>query len=161
MSLAPAMRENPMKTFLPSIESIRHKWLLVDSDTVVLGRLATRVASLLRGKHKPEYTPHLDTGDGVIVVNAAKVRLTGRKAQQEFLYRHSGYGGGLKAVSKGALLKTKPERLITEAVRGMLPQTKMGREVATRLEGYARAGEPHLAQKTEKVGGTKEQKHGP
>src|SRR3989442_15983059 len=132
MSLAPAMRENPMKTFLPSIESIKHKWLLVDADPVVLGRLATRVPSLLRGKRKPEYPPHLDTGDGVIVVNAAKVRLTGRKAQQEFLYRHSGYGGGLKAVAKGTLLKTKPERAITKAGRGAPPQTKRGRELAPR-----------------------------
>ena len=155
MSLAPAMRENSMKTFLPAVESLKHKWHLVDADTVVLGRLATRVASLLRGKHKPEYTPHLDTGDGVIVVNAAKVRLTGRKAQQEFLYRHSGYGGGLKAISKGTLLKTKPERLITEAVRGMLPKTKLGRKLATRLKVYAGAEHPHFAQKPEKFDVTK------
>ncbi len=155
MSLAPAMRESPMKTFLPAVESIKHKWHLVDADTVVLGRLATRVASLLRGKHKPEYTPHLDTGDGVIVVNAAKVRLTGRKAQQEYLYRHSGYGGGLKAISKGTLLKTKPERLITEAVRGMLPKTKLGKKLATRLKVYAGAEHPHFAQKPEKFDVTK------
>src|SRR5713226_3701895 len=138
MSLAPIMRENPMKTFLPAVKSIHHKWHLVDADTVVLGRLATRVASLLRGKHKPEYTPHLDTGDGVIVVNAGKVRLTGRKAQQEFLYRHSGYGGGLKAVSKG-----------------MLPKTKLGKKLATRLKVYAGAEHPHFAQKPEKFDVTK------
>src|SRR5258708_32547324 len=114
MSLAPVLRENPMKTFLPAVKSIHHKWHLVDADTVVLGRLATRVAILLRGKHKPEYTPHLDTGDGVIVVNAAKVRLTGRKAQEEFLYRHSGYGGGLKPGDNGSLRTAKPRRPTTQ-----------------------------------------------
>jgi large subunit ribosomal protein L13 len=150
MGFAPATREDSMKTFLPTVESIKHKWHVVDADSAVLGRLATRVAILLRGKHKPEYTPHLDTGDGVIVVNAAKVRLTGRKAEQEFIYHHSGYGGGLKAIKKATLLKNKPETLITEAVRGMLPKTKLGRKMATRLKVYAGAEHPHFAQKPEK-----------
>ena len=144
-----------MKTYTAKAEEVVHGWYIVDAQNKVLGKLASQLAMRLRGKHKPEYTPHLDTGDGVIVVNAAKVRLTGRKAQQEFLYRHSGYGGGLKAVSKGTLLKTKPERLITEAVRGMLPKTKLGKKLATRLKVYAGAEHPHFAQKPEKFDVTK------
>ena len=144
-----------MKTFLPTVESVKHKWYVVDADSAVLGRLATRVASLLRGKHKAEFTPSVDTGDGVIVVNAAKVRLTGHKLEQEFSYRHSGYAGGLKAISFGELLKTKPERLITNAVHGMLPKTKLGRKMFKRLKVYAGAEHPHFAQKPEKFDVTK------
>src|SRR2546428_13791947 len=141
-----------MKTYLPSPESLKRKWHLVDADGAVLGRLATRVATLLRGKHKPEFTPHIDTGDGVIVINAAKVRLTGRKAQRDFVYRHSGYAGGLKTTSLGDMLKNKPEELISDAVRGMLPKKSLGRALIKHLRGYRRAGQPHLSQKPEKMG---------
>jgi large subunit ribosomal protein L13 len=140
-----------MKTFLPTNVEASHKWHLVDADGVVLGRLATRIATLLHGKHKPEFTPHLDTGDGVIVINATKVRLTGHKAQQEFQYRHSGYAGGLKATSFGDLLKSKPEELITDAVQGMLPKTALGRKMIKRLKVYRGAEHPHSAQKPTKL----------
>ncbi len=140
-----------MKTYLPTKESVTHKWYVVDADGAVLGRLATRVASLLRGKHKVEFTPHVDTGDGVIVINASKVRLTGRKAQQEFAYRHSGYAGGFKAVAIGDLLKTRPEVVIEDAVWGMLPKNALGRKIIRRLKVYRGAEHPHFAQKPEKL----------
>lgn len=140
-----------MKTFLPTNVEASHKWHLVDANGVVLGRLATRIATLLHGKHKPEFTPHMDTGDGVIVINAAKVRLTGHKAQQEIAYRHSGYPGGLKGISLGDLLKSKPEELIADAVQGMLPKTRLGRKMIKRLKVYRGAEHPHFAQKPVKL----------
>ncbi len=140
-----------MKTFLPTKELVTHKWYVVDADGAVLGRLATRVASLLRGKHKVEFTPHVDTGDGVIVINASKVRLTGRKAQQEFAYRHSGYAGGFKATAVGDLLKTRPEVVIEDAVWGMLPKNALGRKIIRRLKVYRGSEHPHFAQKPEKL----------
>ena len=140
-----------MKTYLPPPQSLKRKWHLVDADGAVLGRLATRVATLLRGKHKPEFTPHIDTGDGVIVINAAKVRLTGRKAQRDFVYRHSGYAGGLKTISLGDMLKNKPEELISDAVRGMLPKNSLGRTLIKHLRVYRGAEHPHFAQKPEKL----------
>src|SRR5256712_4033967 len=106
-----------MKTFLPSVENRKRGWYVIDADGIVLGRLATRVATLLRGKHKPEFTPHIDTGDGVIVINAAKVRLTGRKAQRDFVYRHSGYAGGVKAISLRGMVKNKPGEPTSDAGR--------------------------------------------
>src|SRR2546428_9121241 len=115
-----------MKTYLPTPESLKRKWHLVDADGVVLGRLATRVATLLRGKHKPEFTPHIDTGDGVIVINAAKVRLTGRKAQRDFVYRHSGYAGGFKTISLGGILKEKTEEIVNVSVPGNLAKDFLG-----------------------------------
>src|SRR2546427_3573645 len=124
-----------MKTYLPSPESLKRKWHLVDADGVVLGRLATRVATLLRGKHKPEFTPHIDTGDGVIVINAAKVRLTGRKAQRDFVYRHSGYAGGLRTISLGDPLKNKPAGLISDPRRGRLAQKYLRRPLLQQLRG--------------------------
>lgn len=123
------------------------EWQLVDADGQVLGRLATRVATMLRGKHKPIYTPHLDLGDGVIVINAEKVRVTGRKADQETVYRHSGFPGGLKSARLGDLLRTKPEQVITDAVRGMLPKTPLGRQMIKKLRVYRGAEHPHKAQK--------------
>lgn len=141
-----------LKTFLPDHEAIKRRaWRLVDADGVVLGRLASRVATILRGKHKPIYTPHLDTGDGVIVINAEKVRLTGRKAQRDRIYRHSGYPGGLRSVTLGTLLATKPERLVTEAVRGMLPHTRLGRQMIRKLRVYKGSEHRHAAQKPVKV----------
>lgn len=117
-----------------------------------MGRLATRVATLLRGKHKPIFTPHLDTGDGVIVVNAGKIRLTGRKAQREVIYRHSGYPGGLRATAVGDVLRNRPEALITAAVRGMLPKNRMGSKLLRRLRVYRGPTHPHAAQKPGALG---------
>jgi len=140
-----------MKTVLPLDYQKTRQWHLVDADGQILGRLATRIATLLRGKHKPLFTTHLDAGDGVIVVNAGKIRLTGRKADRKMVYRHSGYPGGLKAEALGSLVKTKPERVITDAVRGMLPQTPLGDRMIRRLKVYRGAEHPHAAQKP--VGG--------
>ncbi|MGH2424985.1 MAG: 50S ribosomal protein L13, partial [bacterium] len=123
------------------------EWRLVDADGQVLGRLATHVATMLRGKHKPIYTPHLDLGDGVIVINAEKVRVTGRKADLKIVYRHSGFPGGLKSARLGDLLRTKPEQVITDAVRGMLPQTPLGRQMIKKLRVYRGTEHPHKAQK--------------
>jgi len=140
-----------MKTFLPLDYRKTRRWHVVDADGQVLGRLATRVATLLRGKHKPVFTTHLDVGDGVIVINAEKVRVTGRKAQRETVYRHSGYPGGLKAASLGSLLKARPERVITDAVRGMLPRTPLGDRMIRRLRVYRGAVHPHAAQQPVKA----------
>ncbi len=140
-----------MKTILPTGEMTKKQWYTVDADGIVLGRLASRVASILRGKHKPIFTPHLDTGDGVIVVNAEKVKLTGRKAQREVVYHHTGYPGGLRTISVGKLLQTKPERLISEAVRGMLPKNRLGRKMLRKLRVYRGAQHRHLAQKPAKL----------
>jgi len=136
-----------MRTFLQDPKERKLEWQLVDANGQVLGRLATRVATLLRGKHKPTYTPHLDLGDGVIVINAEKVRVTGRKADRETVYRHSGFPGGLKSARLGDLLRTKPEQVITDAVRGMLPKTPLGRQIIKKLRVYRGAEHPHKAQK--------------
>lgn len=136
-----------MKTFLPLDYRKTRQWHVVDADGQVLGRLATRVAVLLRGKHKPTYTTHLDVGDGVIVINAEKIRVTGRKAERETVYRHSGYPGGLKAERLGTLLATRPERVIADAVRGMLPHTSLGDRMIRRLKVYRGAEHKHAAQK--------------
>ncbi len=136
-----------MKTLLPTVDPNLRQWHVVDADGQVLGRLATRVAVLLRGKHKALFTPHLDAGDGVIVINAAKVRVTGRKAERETVYRHSGYPGGLRAERLGDLLRTKPERVITDAVRGMLPKTPLGDRMLRHLRVYRGAEHKHAAQK--------------
>ncbi len=139
-----------MKTFLPTRENATHTWHVIDADGAILGRLATQIAVLLRGKHKAEFTPSVDTGDGVIVINAAKVRLTGRKARNKMVYRHSGYAGGFKAIAIGDVLKTRPQDVITDAVRGMLPKNAMGRKLITRLKVYGGAEHPHFAQKPKK-----------
>jgi large subunit ribosomal protein L13 len=136
-----------MKTFLQDPKERKLEWRLVDADGQVLGRLATHVATMLRGKHKPIYTPHLDLGDGVIVINAEKVRVTGRKADLKIVYRHSGFPGGLKSARLGDLLRTKPEQVITDAVRGMLPQTPLGRQMIKKLRVYRGTEHPHKAQK--------------
>lgn len=136
-----------MKTFLQDPKERKLEWRLVDADGQVLGRLATHVATMLRGKHKPIYTPHLDLGDGVIVINAEKVRVTGRKADLKIVYRHSGFPGGLKSARLGDLMRTKPEQVITDAVRGMLPQTPLGRQMIKKLRVYRGTEHPHEAQK--------------
>jgi large subunit ribosomal protein L13 len=136
-----------MKTVIPTAAEIDRRWHLIDADGRVLGRLATRIATLLRGKHKPTFTPHIDVGDFVVVVNAAGVRLTGRKLQQKRQYRHSGYPGGLKEITYEVLMKTRPERAITEAVRGMLPKTRQGRQLIKKLKVYRGPQHRQQAQK--------------
>ena len=135
-----------MPTYSPKPGDIQRAWHVIDAEDVVLGRLATQVATLLRGKHKPTYAPHVDTGDFVIIVNAGKVVLTGNKREQSFAYRHSGYPGGLKKRSFGELLETKPERLLEKVVRGMLPKNKLGRAQGKKLKVYAGPDHPHAAQ---------------
>jgi large subunit ribosomal protein L13 len=136
-----------MKTIHLPAGSVAKAWHLVDADGRVLGRLATEVAGLLRGKHKPAFSPHLDHGDFVVVVNAAKVRLTGRKWKQKVYYRHSGYPGGLKATPAEAMRRAHPERLVEHAVRGMLPKTRLGNALFRKLKVYAGATHPHAAQR--------------
>ncbi|MDP8971048.1 MAG: 50S ribosomal protein L13 [Actinomycetota bacterium] len=138
-----------MRTFSPRPADIDRRWYVVDATDAVLGRMATRVAHILRGKHKPTFAPHLDTGDHVIVINAAKVRLTGNKGEQRLAYRHSGYPGGLKAVPFARLLNERPERLVERAVRGMLPKNSVGRAQLRKLKVYAGAEHPHAAQRPE------------
>lgn len=135
-----------MRTFSAKKTDVKSAWHVVDADGQVLGRLATQVAILLRGKHKPIFTPHVDTGDHVVVINAEKVRLTGDKLRQKLYRRHSGYPGGLKEVSAGTLLREKPERLVTLAITGMLPKNKLGKHMATKLRVYRGTAHPHEAQ---------------
>jgi large subunit ribosomal protein L13 len=125
---------------------VPRKWYVVDAQGKVLGRLASRIAMVLRGKTKPVFTPHMDTGDFVVVVNAAQVRLTGRKLDNKFYYRHSGYPGGLKTTSARQLLQRKPEEVLRHAVRGMLPRNSLGRHLLKKLKVYAGGEHPHQAQ---------------
>jgi large subunit ribosomal protein L13 len=127
-------------------QDVRRSWFVVDAQDKTLGRLATEVARRLRGKHKPEYTPHVDTGDYIIVVNAAKVRVTGAKTTDKMYYRHSGYPGGIKARSFQQLRDTYPERIIESAVKGMLPRNPLGRAMLKKLKVYAGTEHPHSAQ---------------
>jgi large subunit ribosomal protein L13 len=135
-----------IKTFSAKPDQIEREWYVVDATDQTLGRLATRVARILRGKHKPIYTPHLDCGDYVIVVNAERVNVTGRKLEQKMYYRHSGYPGGFKSISLGDQLQKHPERVIQAAVRGMLPKTKLGRQMSKKLKVYAGPEHPHGVQ---------------
>lgn len=134
------------KTFTPKKDDIRREWWVVDAEGKPLGRLATEVARLLRGKHKPIFTPHLDTGDNVIVVNAAKVMLTGNKPDQKTYFRHSGFMGGDKHVPFRQMLARFPDRVIELAVRGMLPKNKLGRQMRKKLRVYPGAAHPHQGQ---------------
>ncbi len=136
-----------MATHIPGPAEMKSDWHLLDADSQVLGRLAGRAAVLLMGKHKPDYTPFLATGDHVVVVNAAKVRLTGKKEQQKLYRRYSGYPGGLKQTNAAKVRATRPERLVEEAILGMLPKNKLGKRLATRLRVYRGAQHPHAAQK--------------
>ena len=135
-----------MRTYSPKPGEVARTWHVIDAEDVVLGRLASNVATLLRGKHKPTFAPHIDTGDFVIIVNAEKVALTGNKRDQAFAYRHSGYPGGLRKQSFGELLDTRPERLLEKAVKGMLPKNKLGRAQGKKLKVYAGPEHPHAAQ---------------
>lgn len=137
----------PMRTYSPRPTDVSRTWYLVDAQDVILGRLATQVATVLRGKHKPQFAPHIDVGDHVIVVNAAGVQLTGAKGAQSLSHRHSGYPGGLKSISFGRLLRERPERLVEQAVRGMLPKNTIGRQQLLKLKVYAGPDHPHAAQK--------------
>ncbi|PPK69578.1 50S ribosomal protein L13 [Actinokineospora auranticolor] len=135
-----------MPTYSPKPGEVERAWHVIDAEDVVLGRLATHVATLLRGKHKPTYAPHVDTGDFVVIVNAEKVVLTGNKRDQAFAYRHSGYPGGLRKQSFGELLDTRPDRLLEKVVKGMLPKNKLGRAQGKKLKVYAGPEHPHAAQ---------------
>ena len=136
-----------MGSFVPTAGSVERQWHVIDAGGMVLGRVATDAARLLQGKHKPVYTPHIDTGDHVVIVNAAKVRLTGRKEEQKLYRYHSGYEGGLREERAKDLRKKNPVRMIEEAVRGMLPKTKMGEAMWHKLKVYAGGDHPHAAQK--------------
>ena len=136
-----------MATHSAKASEIERKWYVVDAAGQPLGRLASKVAHVLRGKHRPLYTPQVDTGDFVIVTNARQVRLTGRKPEQKQYYRHTGYAGGIKSVSAGRMLETHPERVVEAAVRGMLPRGPLGRKMFKKLKVYADADHPHAAQK--------------
>jgi large subunit ribosomal protein L13 len=135
-----------MPTSMPSESEIQRKWFVVDAEGKVLGRLATRVATILRGKHKPSFSPHLDVGDHVVVINAEKVQLTGRKLKNKQYRWHTGYIGGLKEVSAETMLRTHPDRVIEWAVEGMLPKNRLGRAMAKKLKVYRGAEHPHAAQ---------------
>lgn len=135
-----------MKTVSVRAEDVRRDWLLVDAENQTLGRLATEVASRLRGKHKPEFTPHVDTGDYIIVVNADKIRVTGNKEEGKKYYRHSGFPGGIKETSLGKMRESYPERIIEKAVKGMLPKNPLGRAMYRKLKVYAGSEHPHAAQ---------------
>lgn len=141
-----------MPTDIPKIHDLERKWFVIDAKGVVLGRLATTAARILAGKHKPIYTPFLDTGDHVVVVNAAAVHLTGRKEEDKKYRRHTGHLGGLKTASAGNVRQRHPVRLVEEAVRGMLPKTKLGRAMFRKLKVYAGTDHPHRAQKPEVLG---------
>ena len=139
------------KSKMAKKETQQRKWYVVDAEGKVLGRLACRVARLITGKGKPDWTPHVDCGDHVVVVNAAKVRVTGRKLEQKVYRRHTGYPGGLKEVTLGKLLAERPERVIEEAVHGMVPKGRLGRRMVTKLKVYGGPEHPHAAQKPQAV----------
>ena len=135
-----------MRTYSPKPGEIERQWHVIDDSDVVLGRLATHAATLLRGKHKPTFAPHVDTGDFVVVVNAAKIRVTGNKLNDKIYYRHSGYPGGLRSRTLAEMLERRPEEVIRKAVKGMLPRNRLGRQQLTKLKVYAGPEHPHEAQ---------------
>ncbi|MBE0618670.1 MAG: 50S ribosomal protein L13 [Proteobacteria bacterium] len=135
-----------MKSFMATAQTIEKEWFVVDAQGATLGRLATQVASILRGKHKPTYTPHADAGDFVVVVNADKVHLTGRKMDQKMYYWHTGYPGGIKGRTARQMLGRKPEEVFRRAVKGMLPKNNLGRQMMSKLKIYASPEHPHQAQ---------------
>ncbi|MGD9983865.1 MAG: 50S ribosomal protein L13 [Porticoccaceae bacterium] len=140
-----------MKTFSAKSETVVHDWLLVDAADKTLGRIASAIAHRLRGKHKPEFTPHVDTGDYVIVVNAERVRVTGRKAKDKMYHRHTGYPGGIKSISFEKLIQQAPERALEHAIKGMLPKGPLGRAMYRKLKIYAGDIHPHAAQQPRAV----------
>ena len=145
--LAFAAFGDTVKTFTPKPSDIEREWFVVDAQDLILGRMCTEVARILRGKHKPIFAPHADTGDHVIVINAEKVVLTGNKLTDKKVYRHSGYPGGLKTRSYGDLLNEQPAEIVRKSITGMLPKNRLGAQMATKLKVYAGAEHPHAAQK--------------
>ena len=146
MRTGAALEGENMPTPMPKESEIQRKWYVVDAEGKVLGRLASRIASILHGKHKPTFTPHLDVGDHVVVLNAEKVHLTGRKRENKQYRWHTGYIGGLREVSAAKMIKTHPERVVEWAVQGMLPKNRLGRAMAKKLKVYRGAAHPHQAQ---------------
>lgn len=140
-----------MKTYYAKPQDVEREWLLIDATDLVLGRVATKVAHILKGKHKPQYTPHIDTGDFVIIINAEKIRLTGVKSTSKEYYRHSGYPGGLKVESFEEAMEKHPERVFEHAVKGMLPKNKLGRAMGKKLKVYAGSEHPHMAQQPREI----------
>ena len=140
-----------MKTYHTPVKEIEKKWYVVDADGKVLGRLASEIATRLRGKHKPNYSPHMDVGDFIVVVNAEKVKLTGNKLEDKIYYHHSGYIGGLKEKTAKELLEKKPEELLKSAVKGMLTKNTLGRQQFSKLKVYAGSDHPHAAQQPEQL----------
>ncbi|HEV7468894.1 50S ribosomal protein L13 [Pseudonocardia sp.] len=135
-----------MPTYSPKPGDITHAWHVIDASDIVLGRLATHAATLLRGKHKPTYAPHMDTGDFVVIINAEKIAVSGNKLTDKFVYRHSGYPGGLRKRSVGEMIEKHPDRLVEKAITGMLPKNRLGRAMAKKLKVYAGPSHPHAAQ---------------
>ncbi len=140
-----------MKTYSAKPSDINHEWFIVDAENKVLGRLASDIAQILRGKHKPIFTPHMDTGDYVVIINAEKVRVTGKKEQMKSYFRHTEYPGGTKITMLKNMREKHPERIITNAVKGMLPHTKLGRKIIKKLKVYAGSEHPHEAQNPKKL----------
>lgn len=140
-----------MKTYSAKAESVVHDWFIVDAAGKTLGRMAAEIASRLRGKHKPEYTPHVDTGDYIVVINAEKVRVTGKKATDKIYYHHTGFIGGIKSISFEKLIDKAPERTIQIAVKGMLPKGPLGRAMFRKLKVYAGNEHPHVAQQPQEL----------
>jgi large subunit ribosomal protein L13 len=145
--LGPPRGFSLMKTYVAKPSDRQRDWLVVDAEGQTLGRLATRIADALRGKRKPEYTPHVDTGDFVVVINAEKIRVTGKKMEQKTYWRHSGYPGGIKSRTLAEMLDRRPEEVIRKAVKGMLPRNRLARKQLTKLKVYAGPDHPHAAQK--------------
>lgn len=135
-----------MKTFIAKPQNVEHSWLVLDAEGLTLGRMAAEIATRLRGKHKPEYTPHVDTGDYIVVINADKVAVTGNKVKDKIYHSHSAFPGGLKSIAFGKLVEKAPERVIKLAVKGMLPRTPLGRAMFKKLKVYAGTEHPHAAQ---------------
>ena len=140
-----------MKTYQAKPLEVEREWLVIDAEDQVLGRVATKASQLLKGKHKPQYTPHVDTGDFVIIINADKIRVTGTKASSKEYYRHSGYPGGLKCETFAEAMQKHPERVIEHAVKGMLPKNTLGRAMGKKLKVYTGSEHPHAAQKPRKI----------
>ncbi|MCH4184224.1 MAG: 50S ribosomal protein L13 [Eggerthellaceae bacterium] len=140
-----------MKTYYAKPNEVEREWVLIDAKDQVLGRVATKAAHILRGKHKPQYTPHVDTGDYVVIINADKIRLTGTKAAKKEYYHHTGFPGGLKCETFEEGMAKHPERVVERAIKGMLPKTSLGRQMATKLKVYAGPEHPHEAQKPREI----------
>ena len=140
-----------MKTYYAKPQEVEREWVLIDATDQVLGRVAVKAAHILKGKHKPQYTPHVDTGDFVVIINADKIRVTGNKAEDKRYYRHSGFPGGLKSESFNEAMAKHPERVIEHAVKGMLPKNTLGRAMGKKLKVYTGAEHPHMAQKPTEI----------